>query len=48
MTEDGLTESELLEELEDENDARAKLGKHKIGLDEWKKMRTKRVKPLEP
>lgn len=47
-TEDGLTEKELQKELEEENENRNKLGKPRVTLEEWKKMRSKRHKPLEP
>jgi hypothetical protein len=46
-TEDGLTEEELQDELEEENENRNKLGKPRVTLQEWKKMRTKRKKPLK-
>jgi hypothetical protein len=42
-----LTEQELQEELDEENDNRLKLGKPRVSLEEWKKMRTRRFKPLE-
>jgi hypothetical protein len=42
-----LTEEQLREELEEENDQRNKLGKPKIGLKEWKEKRSKRLKPLK-
>ena len=41
-----LTDAELKEELEEENEQRAKLGKPKVTLEEWKQMRTKRTKPI--
>jgi hypothetical protein len=47
-TTDGLTDKDLQEELEEENENRVKLGKPKISLEEWKKMREKRKKPLTP
>jgi hypothetical protein len=47
-TEDGLTEEDLQQELNEENENRGKLGKPRISLQEWKKMRSKRKKPLEP
>ncbi|MCJ7633558.1 hypothetical protein MUP77_14370 [Candidatus Bathyarchaeota archaeon] len=42
-----LTEQQLQEELEEENENRAKLGQHKLTLKEWKKKRSLRIKPLE-
>lgn len=45
-TEDGLTEEQVKEELEEENEQRSKLGKPKVSLDEWKAMRSKRIKPV--
>jgi hypothetical protein len=42
-----LTEQQLQEELDEENENRAKLGQHKVTLKEWKKMRSPRMKPLE-
>ena len=47
MTEDGLTEDDLQTELDEENEMRAQLGKHRVTLEEWKKMRIKRKKPVE-
>jgi hypothetical protein len=46
-TEDGLTEKELQEELEEENEQRSQLGKPRVTLEEWKNMRSERKKPLE-
>lgn len=46
-TEDGLTEEQLKEELEEENNQRNKLGKPKIALEEWKEKRSKRLKPIK-
>lgn len=46
-TEDGLTDEQLGEELEEENEQRNKLGKPKVSLEEWKAMRSKRFKPTE-
>ena len=37
-----------IKELEEENENRNKLGKPRVSLEEWKKMRSKRKKPLEP
>ena len=48
MTSDGLTEEEVKEELQEENEHRAELGKPKVSLEEWKKLRAKRKRPLEP
>ena len=45
-TEDGLTDQQLTEELEEENENRNKLGKKPISLEEWKKMRSERFKPI--
>ncbi len=45
-TTDGLSEKDLLEELTEENENRAQLGKPKVSLEEWRKMRSKRRKPL--
>lgn len=42
-----LTSEQLAEELEEENEKRRELGKPKITLEEWKKTRTERKKPLE-
>jgi hypothetical protein len=41
-----LTDVELREELEEENEQRSKLGKSIVTLEEWKQMRTKRIKPI--
>jgi hypothetical protein len=46
-TEDGLTEEQLKEELEEENDQRNKLGKPRVSLKEWKEKRSKRLKPIK-
>jgi len=46
-TDDGLTDEDLKEELEEENENRAKLSKPKVSLEEWKKMRSRRKKPVE-
>jgi hypothetical protein len=43
-TEDGLTDEQLKEEFEEENENRTKLGKPKVSLEEWKKMRSKRTR----
>jgi hypothetical protein len=45
-TEDGLTEEQVKEELEEENEQRSKLGKPKVSLEEWKAIRSKRIKPV--
>jgi hypothetical protein len=45
-TKDGLSEKELQEELIEENENRNKLGKPRLSLEEWKKLRSKRMKPL--
>lgn len=45
-TEDGLTEEQVKEEIEEENEQRSKLGKPKVSLEEWKSMRSKRIKPV--
>jgi hypothetical protein len=46
-TEDGLTEEQLREELEEENEQRNKLGKPRVSLEEWKEKRSKRLKPVK-
>jgi hypothetical protein len=46
-TEDGLTDEDLQQELNEENENRSKLGKPRVSLEEWKKMRSRRQKPLE-
>jgi hypothetical protein len=46
-TEDGLTDEQLKEELEEENDQRNKLGKPRVSLKEWKEKRSKRLKPIK-
>jgi hypothetical protein len=45
-TEDGLTDKQLKEELEEENEQRNKLGKKPLSLEEYVKIRSKRIKPL--
>lgn len=45
-TEDGLTEEQVKEELEEENEQRSQLGKPKVSLEEWKAIRSKRIKPV--
>lgn len=45
-TEDGLTEEQFNQEFEEENEQRNKLGKPPLSLEEWKKMRSKRLKPI--
>jgi hypothetical protein len=47
-TEDGLTDEQLKEEINEENEHRSQLGKPKVSLEEWKKMRSKRLKPIQP
>jgi hypothetical protein len=47
-TENGLTEKELQEELDEENVQRNRLGKPMISLEEWKKMRSKRLRLIKP
>jgi hypothetical protein len=42
-----LTEEQLREELEEENDQRNKLGKPRVSLKEWKEKRSKRLKPIK-
>jgi hypothetical protein len=42
-----LTLEELREELDEENENRSKLGKPRVSLEEWKRMRSKRKRPLE-
>jgi len=37
----------LQEELDEENENRAKLGKSRVSLEEWRKMRKPRFKPVE-
>lgn len=46
-TEDGLTEKDVQNELEEENEQRSKLGKPRVSLEEWKKKREKRLKPVK-
>jgi hypothetical protein len=41
-----LTKEQLQEELKEENQMRAQLGKPRVSLEEWKEMRSKRFKPL--
>jgi hypothetical protein len=45
-TDDGLTKEQFKEELEEENEQRNKLGKPKVSLEEWRKTRSKRLKPV--
>lgn len=42
-----LSEKQLMEELEEENEKRAELGQKKLTLEDWKKMRSRRFKPLD-
>ena len=42
-----LTDEQLREELEEENEQRSKLGKPRVILKEWKEKRSKRLKPVE-
>lgn len=42
-----LTPEQFKEELEEENEQRAKLGKPKVSFEEWKSVRPKRLKPLK-
>jgi hypothetical protein len=42
-----LTDEQLGEELDEENEQRSKLGKPKVSLEEWKNLRSKRFKPIE-
>ena len=46
-SEDGLTDEQLKEELEEENEQRNKLGKPRVSLEEWKAKRSKRLKPIK-
>ena len=46
-TSDGLTEKELQDELDEENAQRNQLGKPRVSLEEWKKMRSERFKPFK-
>lgn len=46
-TEDGLTDDQLKEELEEENEQRNKLGKKPLSHEEYVKIRSKRIKPLQ-
>jgi hypothetical protein len=46
--EDGLTEEEVNHEIEEENEKRAELGQHKVSCEEWKAIRARRLKPLQP
>ena len=41
-----LSDEQLREELDEENDHRNKLGKPRVTLKEWREMRAKRFKPL--
>lgn len=45
-TEDGLTEEQIQEELQEENENRNELGKPPVSLEEWKRGRSKRFKPV--
>jgi hypothetical protein len=45
-TRNGLTDKELREELEEENNQRTQLGKPRVSLEEWKRIRSKRLKPV--
>lgn len=42
-----LTDEQLREELEEENEQRSKLGKPRVSLEEWKATRSKRFKLVE-
>jgi hypothetical protein len=42
-----LTEEQLREELDEENEQRNKLGKPRVSLEEWKEKRSKRWKPIK-
>jgi hypothetical protein len=42
-----LTEEQLREELDEENEQRNKLGKPRVSLEEWKEKRSKRLKPIK-
>ena len=46
-TKDGLTEEQLNQELQEENEMRSQLGKKPISTEEWKKIRSKRIKPIQ-
>jgi hypothetical protein len=46
-SEDGLTEQEIVEELQEENENRNQLGKKHLSLEEWVKFRSKRIRPLQ-
>lgn len=46
-TEDGLTEQQLKEEFEEENDCNKQLGKPEITLEDWKHQRKTRIKPVK-
>lgn len=46
-TEDSLTDDQLKEELQEENENRNRLGKNPVSIEEWKKIRSKRIKPLQ-
>ena len=41
-----LTDEQLREELQEEDEQRSKLGKPKVSLKEWKEMRSKRLKQV--
>ena len=47
-TEDGLTDEQIQEEIAEENEKRSQLGKPKVSFEEWKKLRSKRLKPIQP
>jgi hypothetical protein len=43
----GLTEDQLKEELQEENEERNRLGKPPVSFEEWNKKHQKRIKPLK-
>jgi hypothetical protein len=47
-TSDGLTVEDLQKELDEENESRNRLGQKPVTLEEWKQMRSRRFKPLNP
>lgn len=47
VTVNGLTKQQLIEELQEENERRAQLGKPPVSFEEWLQIRRKRFKPLE-
>jgi hypothetical protein len=46
-TDDGLTEQQLAEELQETNENRSELGRKPISPEEWKKIRPRRTKQIQ-